>query len=109
VGDGVKLDGWLIKPTSFKPTKKYPLIVYVYGEPASTTVNDSWAGTGRILYAALADDGYLIASFDNRGTPSPKGREWRKVVYGSIGVLSSKEQAAAVRALAASHPYGDLE
>ena len=58
--------------------------------------------------AALADDGYLIASFDNRGTPSPKGRAWRKVIYGSVGVLASEEQAAALRALAASHPYVDL-
>jgi len=109
VGDGVKLDGWLIKPTQFDPTKKYPVIVNVYGEPAGLTVNDSWGGTGRILYAALADDGYLVASFDNRGTPAPKGRAWRKVVYGSVGVLASKEQAAAVRALAASRPYVDLD
>ncbi len=109
VDDGVKLDGWLIKPSNFDPSKKYPLIVYVYGEPAATTVNDSWAGTGRLLYAALADDGYLVASFDNRGTPAPKGRAWRKVIYGSVGTLSSKEQTAAVRSLAVSHPYVDLE
>jgi dipeptidyl-peptidase-4 len=109
VGDGVKLDGWLIKPANFDASKKYPLLMNIYGEPAATTVNDSWAGTGRLLLAALADDGYLVASFDNRGTPSPKGRAWRKVVYGSIGVLASKEQAAAVRALAASHPYVDLD
>ena len=109
VDGGVKLDGWLIRPSNFDATKKYPLIVNVYGEPAATTVNDSWAGSGRLLYAALADDGYLIASFDNRGTPSPKGRAWRKVVYGSVGVLASKEQAAAVRAMAVSHPYVDLE
>jgi dipeptidyl-peptidase-4 len=104
----VKIDGWLIRPAKFDPAKKYPVIVSVYGEPASTTVNDSWGGGGRMLMAALADDGYLIASFDNRGTPAPKGRAWRKVVYGSIGVLASKEQAAALRALAASHPYVDL-
>jgi dipeptidyl-peptidase-4 len=109
VDDGVKLDGWLIKPSNFDPSKKYPLIVYVYGEPVATTVNDSWAGTGRLLYAALADDGYLVASFDNRGTPAPKGRAWRKVVYGSVGVLASKEQAAAVRSLAVSHSCVDLE
>jgi dipeptidyl-peptidase-4 len=109
VGEGVKLDGWLIKPSHFDETKKYPLILNVYGEPASTTVNDSWSGTGRILLAALADDGYLVGSFDNRGTPAPKGRAWRKSVYGSIGVLASKEQAAAVRALAASRSYVDLE
>ncbi len=109
VGDGVKVDGWLIRPKQFDEKNKYPLIVNVYGEPAATTVNDSWSGTSRFLLAALADDGYLVASFDNRGTPAPKGRAWRKVVYGSVGVLASKEQAAAVRKLAASHPYVDLD
>ena len=109
VGDGVKMDGWMIRPANFDPTKKYPIIVNVYGEPAATTVNDSWGGTTRLLFAGLADDGYIIASFDNAGTPSPKGREWRKVVYGSVGVLSSKQQAAALHALAASHPYVDLD
>jgi dipeptidyl-peptidase-4 len=109
VGDGVKMDGWLIKPTHFDESKKYPLIVSIYGEPAATTVNDSWGGTGRLLMAALADDGYLVASFDNRGTPAPKGRAWRKIVYGSVGVLASKEQAAAVRALATARPYVDLD
>ena len=109
IGEGVKLDGWLIKPSHFDETKKYPLILNVYGEPASTTVNDSWSGTGRLLLAALADDGYLVGSFDNRGTPAPKGREWRKIVYRSIGVLASKDQAAAVRALGAARPYVDLE
>src|SRR6185312_2272554 len=108
-GDVVKLDGWLIKPSHFDESKKYPLIVNVYGEPAATTVNDSWGGNGRLLLASLADDGYLIASFDNQGTPSPKGRAWRKVVYGSVGVLSSKQQTAAVRALAASHSFVDLD
>jgi len=108
IGDGVKLDGWLIRPTKFDPTKKYPIIINVYGEPASTTVNDNW-NNGRILMAALADDGYLLASFDNRGTPAPKGRDWRKVIYGFVGVLASKEQPAALRALAASHRYVDLD
>jgi dipeptidyl-peptidase 4 len=108
IGDGVKLDGWLIRPRDFDPEKQYPIVVYVYGEPASTTVNDSWGGTSRMLLTALADDGYLVASFDNRGTPSPKGRAWRKVIYGSVGVLASKEQAAALRVLAAARPYVDL-
>ncbi len=108
-GGGAKLDGWLIRPTKFDPAKKYPLIVYVYGEPADTTVRDSWGGTNRLLLAALADDGYLIASFDNAGTPSPKGRAWRRAVYGFVGVLASSQQAAAVRSLAATHSYVDLE
>ena len=108
VEGGVKMDGWLIRPAQFDASKEYPIIVNVYGEPAATTVNDSWGGNNRLLMAALADDGYLIASFDNRGTPAPKGRAWRKVIYGSVGVLASEEQAAALRALAATHPYVDL-
>jgi dipeptidyl-peptidase 4 len=108
VEDGVKLDGWLIRPSHFDASKKYPIIVSVYGEPAATTVNDSWGGNNRLMMAALADDGYLIASFDNRGTPSPKGRAWRKVIYGAVGVLASQEQAAALRDLARTHPYVDL-
>ena len=108
VGGGVVLDGWLIKPRAFDPSKKYPIVVYVYGEPAGTTVTDSWGGSNRVLLAALADEGYLVASFDNRGTPSLKGRAWRKVIYGAVGVLASQEQAAALRALAASRPYIDL-
>jgi dipeptidyl-peptidase-4 len=108
IGGGVVLDGWLIKPRAFDPSKKYPIVVNVYGEPAGTTVNDSWGGANRVLMAALADDGYLMASFDNRGTPAPKGRAWRKVIYGAVGVLASQEQAAALRALAAGRPYVDL-
>jgi dipeptidyl-peptidase-4 len=108
IGGGVVLDGWIIKPRGFDPSKKYPIVVYVYGEPAGTTVTDSWGGSNRILLAAVADEGYLIASFDNRGTPSLKGRAWRKVIYGAVGVLASQEQAAALRALAASRPYVDL-
>jgi dipeptidyl-peptidase-4 len=108
VGRNATLDGWLIRPSKFDPTRKYPIIVSVYGEPAATTVNDSWGGGNRILTAALADEGYLVASFDNSGTPSPKGRQWRKRIYGAVGVLASQEQAEALRGLAATHPYIDL-
>jgi dipeptidyl-peptidase-4 len=108
VGHDTTIDGWLIRPTKFDPSKKYPIIVTVYGEPAASTVTDSWAGNNRLLLAGLADDGYLIASFDNSGTPAPKGRHWRKVIYGSVGVLASQEQADALRGLAATHPYVDL-
>ena len=108
IGQGTTIDGWLIRPTRFDPSKKYPIIVSVYGEPAASTVNDSWGANNRLLMAALADDGYLVASFDNSGTPAPKGTRWRKVIYGAVGVLATEEQAAALRGLAASHPYVDL-
>lgn len=107
IGKGVTLDGWLIKPKGFDPSKKYPILIYVYGEPAAQTVVDRWDAWHGVFHRALAQDGYLIASFDNRGTPAPKGRAWRKVVYGSVGVLSSEEQAAAIQALEQSHPFID--
>jgi dipeptidyl-peptidase-4 len=108
VGHNTTIDGWLIRPSHFDASRKYPIIVNVCGEPAGSTVNDSWGGNNRMLMAALADDGYLVASFDNSGTPAPKGRHWRKVIYGSVGVLASQEQADALRGLAAMHSYVDL-
>jgi dipeptidyl-peptidase 4 len=103
----VTLDGWMIKPPDFDPAKKYPVLVYVYGEPAATTVKDEWGGERGLFHRAIAHDGYIILSFDNQGTPAPKGRAWRKIVYGDIGVLSASQQAEAIRAFAAEHSYVD--
>ena len=107
VGNGVKLDGWMVKPPDFDPSKKYPVLVYIYGEPAATTVTDGWGGSRRLFDALIAREGYLVVSFDNQGTPAPKGREWRKSVYGDVGVLSSVQQAEAIRELAKERPYID--
>lgn len=104
---GVTLDAWMIKPRGFDASKKYPLLVYVYGEPAGQTVLDDWTGARTLFHRALAKEGYLVASIDNRGTPAPKGSAWRKTVYGSVGVLSSKEQADALRWLERTRPYID--
>ena len=104
---GVTLDGWMLKPSSFDRTKKYPVIVHVYGEPAAQTVTDRWGGGRMLFHRALANAGYVIVSVDNRGTPAPKGAAWRKIIYGTVGDLSSKEQAAAVRALVARFPFLD--
>ncbi len=104
VGDGVTLSTFIVKPPNFDPAKKYPLIVYLYSEPAACTVRDLW---GYTLFKAMAREGYVIVSFDNQGTPAPRGRTWRKIVYGSIGVLSSKQQSAAIRAFEQSHTFID--
>lgn len=109
IGGGVVLDGWMLKPASFNVSRKYPVIVYIYGEPAGLTVIDRWGGSRMLFHRALAEAGYVIVSFDNRGTPAPKGAAWRKVIYGSVGDLSSKEQAAAIRALAARHAFIDRD
>ncbi len=108
IGGGIELDGWVIRPRDFDPSKRYPLIVHVYGEPASTTVNNRWGGSTMLFHRAIADQGFVVVSFDNRGTPAPKGAAWRHVVYGTVGDLSSKDQAAAVRAFAASRPWVDV-
>jgi dipeptidyl-peptidase-4 len=105
--DGVTLDGWMLKPSDFDPAKRYPLLTYVYGEPASTTAGNQWYGGTMLFHRALAEAGYVVVSMDNRGTPAPKGARWRKAVYGAVGDLSSKDQAAAVRALLARHAFLD--
>jgi dipeptidyl-peptidase-4 len=107
IGGGITLDGWMLKPSTFDPAKRYPVISHVYGEPAGQTVNDSWGGGRMLFHRALAEAGYIVLSVDNRGTPAPRGAAWRKVVYGTVGDLSSKEQAAAMRALVAKYPYLD--
>jgi dipeptidyl-peptidase-4 len=106
---GVSLDSWMLKPRAFDASKRYPVIVFVYGEPASQTVTDRWGGGRMLFHRALAEAGYLVVSFDNRGTPAPKGAAWRRSVYGTVGDLSSKDQAAAIRALIAERPYVDAE
>ena len=93
IDGGVSLDGWMLKPSHFDPARRYPVIVHVYGEPASQTVVDRWGGGRNLFHRALAEAGYIVVSFDNRGTPAPKGAAWRKVIYGTVGDLSSKEQA----------------
>jgi dipeptidyl-peptidase-4 len=105
----VVLDSWMLKPPGFDPSRRYPLIVHVYGEPAGQTVLDRWGGNQALFHRALAREGYVVASFDNRGTPAPKGAAWRKIIYGTVGDLSSRDQAAAVRALVKGRPYVDPE
>ena len=104
--DGVTFDAMVIKPTDFDASRRYPVLVYVYGEPAGTMVENQWAG-GRLVFRAIADEGYVVLTFDNRGTPAPKGAAWRKVVYGKIGDLGPAEQAAALTRFAATHSYVD--
>ena len=109
IGGGVSMDAWLIKPKQFDETKKYPVFVYVYGEPYSQTVLDQWGAAQIDFHRVVADMGYLVVSIDNRGTPAPKGAAWRRSVFGSLGPLSTEDQAAALQELGRSRPYVDLE
>ena len=107
IAGGVSLDGYLMRPTHFDSTRKYPILVYVYGEPAGQTVVDQWQGSRGMFHRLIADEGYVVVSFDNRGTPAPKGRAWRKSIYGAVGVASAADQAAALRALGRQRRYLD--
>ena len=106
IGEAV-LDGWMIKPRDFDPAKKYPVIFNVYGEPASSTVQDSW--TGDYWNQLLAQQGYIVASIDPRGTNNPKGREWRKCIYGKVGILAMADHAKGVRLAEEMFPFMDPE
>ena len=108
IGDGVILDAWMIKPRGFDPSKKYPVLAYVYGEPHAQTVLDAWGKVHADYHRLVADLGYLVVSIDNRGTPAPKGAVWRRAIFGSLGPLSTEEQAAALKELAQTRPYVDL-
>ncbi|HEY7479140.1 MAG TPA: DPP IV N-terminal domain-containing protein [Gemmatimonadales bacterium] len=103
--DGAKMPGVLLKPAEFDSTRKYPLLFFVYGGPGNTEVNDAWGGYF-LWHTMLTQKGYLVAVVDNRGTPAPLGRRFRKVVYGQLGVLETRDQAVAARTLA-SRSYVD--
>lgn len=92
--EGITMDGLMIKPKNFDSTKRYPVVFFFYGEPAATTVSDSYGASGNFLYAGdMQQDGYIQVTLDNRGTPAPKGREWRKSIYRKLGQLNIRDQA----------------
>ncbi len=107
IGEGVELDGCCIKPPDMDPDKLYPLLFYVYGEPALQTVLDKWEGRQYLWHLMLAQQGYLIMSMDNRGTPAPRSRAWRKIIYRQLGILAALDQAAATQAIIKRWGYVD--
>ncbi|QDT52893.1 Prolyl tripeptidyl peptidase precursor [Caulifigura coniformis] len=107
IGDGVLLDAWAIKPPEMDLNAKYPVLFYVYGEPHGQTVKDMWPGQRGLWYWMLAQQGYIVVSVDSRGTPAPRGREWRKCVYRQVGILPPQDQASAAKKLLGMWPYAD--
>jgi len=104
----VELDGWMIKPIDFDPTKKYPVIFYIYGEPAGATVQNNWGG-GDLWHQYMAQQGYVIMSLDPRGTRSPRGREWRKSIYKKIGIIAPMDHVAGVRKIIDTYSFVDAD
>lgn len=105
----VVLDAWMIKPSNFDPNKKYPVIFYVYGEPAGSTVQNSWS-TRALWHHYLAEaNNSIVMSVDNRGADVWRGREWRKSIYGKIGILNPADQAAAVTQILKTYDFIDSD
>jgi dipeptidyl-peptidase 4 len=98
IGNGVMLDGWRMLPVDFDSTKKYPVLVSVYGEPSGQNVLDHW-GSRSMWNVMLTQKGYIVLSVDNRGTPAPRGWAWRKAAYRKVGILTADDQAAAIRVI----------
>ncbi|HEY7683683.1 MAG TPA: S9 family peptidase [Gemmatimonadales bacterium] len=97
-GNGVSLDGVAMYPADFDSTRKYPVLFFVYGEPAEQTAVDSWFANDP-WHIMLTQMGYAVITMDNRGSPSLRGRAWRKSIYQKIGIYSTEDQAGAARAI----------
>ncbi len=107
--DAVTMDAFMVKPTNFDSTKKYPVVFYVYTEPAGQNVVNRWGVEKNRLYNGnMVADGYIYISIDNRGTPAPKGAAWRKSIYRKIGRLNIKDQAMAATEIL-KYPFVDKD
>ena len=111
-GGKVMLDTSIIYPPGLNPqdkATKYPVLVYVYSEPAGTTVTDRWDGSKYLWHRMMAEKGYVVMSFDTRGAKCPRGAAWRKSIYKKIGILNPADQAAAVKAALEKMPFLDAD
>ena len=104
--DGLALDGYMIRPANFDANKKYPIINYVYGEPASQRVRDVWSSS-TMWHLLMTQKGFIVSAIDNRGTPSPRGRDWRRSVYGNIGPIGARDQSDSLTAICKRWQYID--
>lgn len=102
---GTDLQAWMIKPLDFNPSKKYPVLMYVYGGPGSPTVNNTPSSAREIWLNSLAQKGYIIVSVDNRGT-TKQGYDFLRCTYLQLGKLESDDQIDAAKWLA-QQPYVD--
>jgi len=107
--DGVVLDGFIMRPPGFDPNRKYPIINYVYGEPWSQTAQDNWYGARHVWHMLMTQRGFIVATVDNRGSRAPRGRAWRRSLYGAVGVLGSRDQSDALKAMCERWSYIDAE
>lgn len=89
--ENINLNGWMIKPFDFDPSKRYPVIQYMYGGPNSQTVKDEWSGPNYFWFQLLSQKGYIIVSVDNRGTGA-RGEAFNKCTYKQLGKFETIDQ-----------------
>ncbi len=94
--ENVELNYWMIKPANFDPNKKYPLLMFVYGGPGSQQTVNRWGGSNYLWYQYLAQQGYVIACVDNRGTGG-RGEEFKKMTYQQLGKYETIDQIEAAK------------
>lgn len=97
----------IIKPSDFDPTKKYPVIIYVYGGPHLQMVNNSWMAQTRGWEIYMAQKGYIVFALDNRGTPN-RGLEFENITHRRLGEIETEDQMSGVEYLK-SLPYVDAD
>lgn len=100
--EGVELNGWMMKPANFNPSKKYPVIMHQYSGPGSQQVLDKWGigsfGDGGMFEAVMCDKGYIMVCVDGRGTGG-RGAAFEKCTYLSIGLKEAADQAETAKYL----------
>ena len=102
---GDELNAWTVTPPNFDLSKKYPVLMYVYGGPGSQTVKNSYGYNNYWWFQMLAQKGYIVVSVDNRGTGA-RGEKFKKMTYQQLGKYETEDQIAAAKYLAAQ-PYVD--
>ncbi|WBL24119.1 S9 family peptidase [Zunongwangia sp. HGR-M22] len=102
--NGIEMDARMTKPLNFDSAKKYPVLFHVYGEPWGVVATDQWVGLYELF---MAQQGFVVISIDNRGTPTLKGSDWRKSIYQNMGVLNTNDQAAAAKKVLANYDFLD--
>lgn len=108
--DQITLNAWINKPKNFDSTKKYPVVFYVYGEPAASTVIDSYGAQNNFLYKGdIRADGYIQVTIDNRGSPVLKSAAWRKSIYRKVGNVNITDMAKGFSKMLEMKPYMDKE
>lgn len=109
--EGVRLDGWMVKPTDFDPSRRYPVILYQYSGPGSQQVINAWStgsmGQGGAFDHYLAQQGFIVACVDGRGTGG-RGAEFEKVTYLKLGELEARDQVETALYLG-TLPYVDKD